>query len=503
MTCATRFTIDKSCHDWVSLADEQIADLHDKYDTIVTSQHRPKRAAFDFLGNVAGDLFGVLDSRFRKEYESNIVGLISNEEHLLKLLKNQTSVVEKTTNILKNDESELARQSAQIANLTKMVSTCTSNSEAATFFSTTIAILSQNIAKFEKQLDTMAQVIFDCRKHHINHNLLPPKQMMNELEVIADHVRNKYLVPEGHDIYNIITVTPHVNHNQVLIHISIPLLRLDRFKIFRVVPIPFKHLNETWSISSEAKYLMVANNRQLYQFITDPELNDCLPYNGELICSGPHHWRTSRLQHCVWETFNQIPTRDCTIKKDLNAIAWFDVGENRWIFSTQNSQDLTFICEEKIFRETIVDSGIISLGNNCTVKGLEIDISSKKSYNGREMELLIPHDHKFHKEEIDLSNMMYSSNFTVSDFTKLRENIRSIKETSDLPFESNFHDLHHYISIYTILISLLLLFVLISRKINLFKKPIGFNTNSENCNQEEHCTPTPSPRENVGDQHQP
>lgn len=71
--------------------------LGDELVSISTNGVRSKRA----LGNVASDLFGILDSRFKEEYQTNIMGLMSNEEHLARLLQNQTNVVEKTMNILK------------------------------------------------------------------------------------------------------------------------------------------------------------------------------------------------------------------------------------------------------------------------------------------------------------------------------------------------------------------------------------------------------------------
>lgn len=73
----------------------------------------------------------------------------------------------------------------------------------------------------DKQLEILLQAIFDCQKHHLYHNLFPPKQLLGELKITADNVRKKYLVPDGNDVYGFITVTPHVSDAQVLFHVSI------------------------------------------------------------------------------------------------------------------------------------------------------------------------------------------------------------------------------------------------------------------------------------------
>lgn len=73
-----------------------------------------KRATLDIMENVLGDLFGVLDSRFLKQYAEVMSGSQNNNEHLLKLLQNHTSVVEATVDILKKNDFEMAKHDEQL-----------------------------------------------------------------------------------------------------------------------------------------------------------------------------------------------------------------------------------------------------------------------------------------------------------------------------------------------------------------------------------------------------
>lgn len=59
-----------------------------------------KLAVLDIVGNIGSDLIGVSDSRFAREYARGIKQVTKNEEHMLVLLKNQTSVIESHQNIL-------------------------------------------------------------------------------------------------------------------------------------------------------------------------------------------------------------------------------------------------------------------------------------------------------------------------------------------------------------------------------------------------------------------
>lgn len=207
-------------------------------------------------------------------------------------------------------------------------------------------------------------------------------------------------------------------------------------------------------------------NRQLYQLINDKQLSECTPYNGELLCNGPLHWLTSQVNNCVWEVFNGLPSPKCTFRREAIHDSWHNLGLNSWIFTSKHAQHLIFTCGEKNYRETIHDSGMINLGN-CSIRGPRVEINANNNYNGHELEILIPYNDEF--SEISSNKFMYVTNFTTSDIDSMKRELEIVKN-SELPF--THHNIHHYISNYTTLILLIILFILVSRKINLFKRPI-------------------------------
>lgn len=99
--CREGFESGNACWGYIELIKHRLNELGDELASISTNGVRSKRALLDIVGNLASDLFGVLGSRFKNEYETNIMGLMSNDEHLASLLRNQTNVVEKTMNLLK------------------------------------------------------------------------------------------------------------------------------------------------------------------------------------------------------------------------------------------------------------------------------------------------------------------------------------------------------------------------------------------------------------------
>lgn len=172
--CSKRFEEHDSCNEWVDTLESKIGGLRNKFEMISPSRIRNRRAVLDFLGNMIGDVFGIMDSRSKQQYMRDLSGLLANDEHLLKLVRNQTSVVEKTFNILRNNDEELSRQNEQFVNFTRRIDKTMDEYAAASFFNDAVAHMVQRIQEFDAQIEILLETIFDSRKHHINHNLFPP-----------------------------------------------------------------------------------------------------------------------------------------------------------------------------------------------------------------------------------------------------------------------------------------------------------------------------------------
>ena len=67
--------------------------------------HRAKRAAFNIIGNIARSLFGVFDSDCAEEMSRTINQAKTEKGHILQLFKNQTSIIDSTINVIKQDET--------------------------------------------------------------------------------------------------------------------------------------------------------------------------------------------------------------------------------------------------------------------------------------------------------------------------------------------------------------------------------------------------------------
>lgn len=396
-----------------------------------------------------------MGSKFKGEHGAALAGLLANDRHLLGLVNNQTTIIEKTMNILKRDEKELILQSERLKNITVQIEKTMDYYAATAFFSDAVAYLLQGMIEFEKQMEILLQVIYDGYRQHINHVLLPPKQLAEEIREVSAQIRNKFLVPVGNDIYSIISVKPHISDNRVLFHISMPLLRLNTYKLFRIIPVPFVYNNASWVIDAKHNFIMVSGDQDSYQFLSQIDKNKCRKYDNSLICNGPFYWHTSAVPQCEWNVFNQISHNDCVLKRETRGSVWYDIGENKWIFSCGRQQDLTFICTDQMYHEKIDGSGILQFNQNCSIRSSSIEINGKKGFNGKKLEILVPNIRSIGTHRIDLSSVMHSANLTLSDFDELSESIANMKKNARLPNGVKFKDVHDYTVIYLTLFMVL------------------------------------------------
>lgn len=83
-------------------------------DNILLGTRRTRRGAIDIVGNIANSLFGVLDSKYAEQMSETIDAVNKNENHLLALIKNQTSIIDSTINIVRRDQATVEKKFKEI-----------------------------------------------------------------------------------------------------------------------------------------------------------------------------------------------------------------------------------------------------------------------------------------------------------------------------------------------------------------------------------------------------
>lgn len=490
--CEKHQVDEHSCMNTVNQLNTHLSKIKEKNQLILGPQ-REKRAALDIIGNIASDLFGVLDSRFATEYAQDISKVKNNEEHLLMLLKNQTSITEATVNIIKKDDAAIANQFNRINNMTKEIQQLSNKEEinhrllAASFHVLTAII------EYESTQTSILDVLLDAHKSYINPNLLTPNQLKQQIHTIRIHIDKSLLVPEGdtHDVkqlYRIMNVQTTIINNKIIFKIKLPLLLNLHFQLFRLISVPTLQNDKYIWIEPSTKYLMATLNRNYHYPLTEVEYNNCIPYLEDKICPNIRQLLTIQAEShiCEWKLLNHNTQLDSSCKIKMTAIQDVFIPlakHNEWIYVIHRKYPIDVICGDASQHYSLSGEGILQIQQECIIRHATMEITARREYKTSFRGSIIPHVNV--SDELDKyqqGNYNQSSNtFVRANISTIEEMIKNQREQEKLP-----EDLYRHHKIYNTLTCMLIVIAaiwIIYRFIKKYKKITNRNT-----------TPTPVPR---------
>lgn len=206
------------CNNVVSHLEDSVTRSSDANDMIFDdSKHRiSKRVVLDPVGDFFGDVFGILDSRFKQEYQQDMRKIIGNQNHVTLLMENHTTILESTLNILKNEQTTLLAQNKHIVTMSQQIENLKNTTEAELIFYNAVTYIEHLLADFKTQQDAVIEILWRAEKNHLNHNLFTPK-----VWTCIESVQLRYGTA-----------------NQIIFKISVPLLNPQKFKIFKIIQVP-------------------------------------------------------------------------------------------------------------------------------------------------------------------------------------------------------------------------------------------------------------------------
>ncbi|KAL7723807.1 hypothetical protein ACLKA6_001537 [Drosophila palustris] len=279
----------------------------------VLMQHtRKRRSPFDAVGNIANSLFGVLDSNYANEMTKVIKKVQTNEEFVLSLLKNQTSVLDSTINVVKKtratSDKRLRLLEQQVAAIAESRGKYTGSRLTETYLALTtqLTLLAATLQRMQSEI---VDVLTGIHHHTISPILVSPDQLKNQLDQIRVH-----LPPNQMDQF----------------------MGLTHDDLRRCFALP----NEEY-ICFDHQAVFNVNNRCEFQLF-----NNKTP----TMCQTTH--RTTKM---VWEKTYQ---------------------PNKWIFATRSTMELQAVCNGTPTTIQLEDTGVLSLSSGCTARNFEISIST-------------------------------------------------------------------------------------------------------------------------------
>ncbi|XP_070075693.1 uncharacterized protein [Drosophila takahashii] len=424
------------------------------------------------------------------------------EDVLMMLLKNQTSILDSTINIVRKSKSSTDNR---IRNLEQQLATINKErgryqgdhlQQAFVILTAQLTLLATGMQRMQAEI---ASVLTDVRHRTISPMLITPKQLRDQLDKIRDHLPPDQMLPvsseNAMELYKIMRAEGTTTTDHVIFKMTVPLVSTAQQEVFSIIPIPTWH-SGGWN-RFDIKTPIIAENSHRDQFIglTEDEFEQCLVVsNNEHICFNDQAAFNAE-NRCEFQLFNNKSKTLCEIIKSKADLIWLRAHQrNRWMFATHNQIELQAVCKGVPSTIHLNGSGLLSLSSGCTARNVNISISTFSTM-------------------ITESNLAYIrfGNITTPD---VKDTSESARETATQPSESDELDRlqqrlaklkdtawsnqfttvqHHQVATYAALaisIILIIAYSLRRRFVN-WKPRQPTCTNQEN---DEQPSPEPNPR---------
>lgn len=429
---------------------------------LLTSKHtgsRSRRGAINLVGNIANSLFGVLDSQYAEDMSKNIAQIKTNEDYMMKMLKNQTSIIDSTINIMKKDQELIKQKFEQLDNqFTQIIKRTNNNTEELyqhkiqhllSSWAIHMTLISTTLHRTQAAI---IDVITDSHHGKISHLLLSPQQLQRELQKIRAHLPQSSHLPADDvlQIYRLLSTEGRILNHHAIFRLKLPLVHQDKFELFRLFPIPAIINNTRVIIKPTTNLLAISLHRDEYYPMSESELSSCKTIEeGVFLCNQFHpvFARRTKTNACEFNMFNNMPTtKQCTLKTTKDNI-WRHLSHiNQWMYALTEKITLNAVCNDTAFPLTLEGAGTITIQPECTISHEILTIRGHQKYHSKmrtsytkqkELSILVSSEEL---ESLANNTLQYKT-----QQPKIDELLKQLSaQNLELPNVIDQHDIHHF-----------------------------------------------------------
>lgn len=432
--------------------------IRERNEILTTDHHEPRQKRAILAALIGGAALGGMAYHWLTRTESgayaeSIENLRSNQDHVLGLIHRQTSILEITGNVMKQNFEKLSTEHAELRRGLFQLADGLNRNEAAWK-------LHDAALQYSLMLDTYADLqsrVLDATMNvnggRLHPTLVPATQLREQLELILKHLPRGLKLP-GSDgdrlimhMFRTARVKIGFSDKKLIFRITVPLLRATTFWIWRVVPTPGILNNEFIQFRPVNDYLLIDQDNTTYYDLGKEELSTCMSDENEVICEMHHPlYRYGANRGLCEMKFIRNETRrssDCIMQTLPMEETWIQLDNLRtWIYAMDRLRYYTLTCDSYETPFGLTGTGILTITGNCSLDGETIHLSTNRMESrittGYMANSRISID--LHETDLEMKNSTIQTNTT--DFDQAMQELKR-ESTIDL-LTINGHDTHYY-----------------------------------------------------------
>jgi hypothetical protein len=345
-----------------------LARFEDEFRSI--SLHRKgKREAAVAVASALGIGIGALATYFfssgsDSDLESAVAALKGNQESLESLMRNRTSLVESSLDILAENEDRMAEQIKNLGNnLTKFDSMVVENAMSVRFGENSVLFLTR-ISDLMEEQRAIVGLLRESGRLRMSGRILRFETFMKEVGRVENYT--DLVVPDVdlRELYLNSKISLRVTRNLMVFEVLVPLVIQENFKLFDMSPIPFSVNEEYFDLSLDGRYLIVDETKNVHQLVNN--LDNCKMYEKVNVCKITQLRTTPG---CAVRMLKQQKEDRCIIRRASEDDFWKPLhGPNRWLFTLRGNETVHLSCgARRMLTVMNVSQGLMTVGGNCDV----------------------------------------------------------------------------------------------------------------------------------------
>ena len=368
---------------------------------------RMKRGALNFIGELSKVLFGTMDEADAKYYTEKINRLEMEQTGILKLTREQMTVVKATLRTVNSTVREVQENEDALLRNLKLVEDHLNQKDGELkgkigLLSVTLHMekhmmqLNRIIYEIEQDYELIVSAIVNAQQGILQPHVITPVQIMETMKRSRDEIPNDLSLPfpmsvaYSSALLNVIEFDVFINHNVLVYVIKVPLTDHIKFNVYQVFPFPIRtELNafKFLFIQPEKPYIFMDIAKRFYSKLTESDLSKCKKIN--------MYWRVCKQMYPILSThlheeceakmlqpIRKIPS-DCSVRVAiLNQTLWTQLDNNEWLYVSARPESITILCEKQDPVDVVINgTGKLKLVKKCKGYGPKVLIQSQFVFN--------------------------------------------------------------------------------------------------------------------------
>lgn len=336
------------------------------------------------------------------------------------------------------------------------------DTQNALYVMTNTIVANSILTQMRRIQESLIDMITDLYQGHLDMHLLGPKQLQDQLDLITKYLSDDLTLPSSNnlqDIYKLLSVQARVMSNYIIIEIKIPLLSDEQYELNKIVSIPkITSQNKMTTILPAVDYIAYDIKKDTLIPLDSSYLQTCKSQNEhKILCTLTNAIYDIKLAKNICDirliTINQHDTFCRSVTKTC-ANKWIELHQrNTWLFACCEECFVRLICPTVFTSKHLTGVGILTLGQGCALKSDTITIHTHKNYTGTlsvQQDVNIPNISPLNQMiNTSTSHISFEAESHDQEFDRMQHQIKHLTDQSQVQ-KMTFHDIHHYVGIYTV-----------------------------------------------------